>query len=90
MIFAERSIQNLENRLHRIFCHNQSYKYLNKLPSITKSINNTPSQHLGGFVPADVTKRKKDDKKSQDSMKFKSANPQTSKNKYYKLRLVIK
>lgn len=30
--FAE-SIQNLENRLHRMFAHNQSYKYLNILPS---------------------------------------------------------
>lgn len=57
--FAERSIQNLENRLHRMFAHNQSYKYLNIMPSITEGINNTPSRPLGGFAPADVTKKTK-------------------------------
>jgi transposase InsO family protein len=45
--FAERSIQNLENRLHRMFSHNQSYEFLSKLHSITDNINNTPSRPLG-------------------------------------------
>ena len=55
--FAERSIQNLENRLHRMFTHNQSYEFLSKLQSVTDNINNTPSRPLGGITPASVTKK---------------------------------
>lgn len=98
--FAERSIQNLENRLHRMFAHNQSYKYLNIMPSITEGINNTPSRPLGGFAPADVTKKNEDevrysaylqrtkhDKRSQGSRKVKSANTHYSKEKLYKFKI---
>lgn len=42
-----------------MFAHNQSYKYLNIMPSITEGINNTPFRPLGGFAPADVTKKTK-------------------------------
>lgn len=54
--FAERSIQNLENRLHRMLTHYQSYEFLSKLQSITDNINNTPSRPLGEITPASVTK----------------------------------
>lgn len=83
--FTERSIQNLENRLHRMFAHKQSYKYLNELPFINESINNTPSRPLGGFAPVIVTEknedevrysaylqRTKNDKKTQGPMNVKS------------------
>jgi hypothetical protein len=73
---------------------------LKELPSITESINNTPSRPLGGFAPADVTKenehevrysaylqRTKNDKKFQGSMKVKSAISQKSKKKSYKFKI---
>ncbi|KAJ8307874.1 hypothetical protein KUTeg_014575 [Tegillarca granosa] len=46
--FAERSIQNIKNRLYRMFTERQSYKYLTELPQIIESINNTPSRPLKG------------------------------------------
>jgi hypothetical protein len=45
---AEWSIQNLENRMQRMFNQNHSYEFLEQLPAITKSINDTPSRPLGG------------------------------------------
>ena len=39
--FAERAIQNLQNRLSRMFMYKQSYSYLEELPNITRSINDT-------------------------------------------------
>ena len=52
---AERSIQNLENILHRMFQHRQSYKFVDELANITKSINATPSRPLGSMAPVNVT-----------------------------------
>lgn len=54
--FAERSIQKLENRLHRMFVQNDSYKFVDELANITQSINATPSRPLGDMIPVDVTK----------------------------------
>lgn len=54
--FAERSIQKLENRLHRMFVQNDSYKFVDELANITQSINATPSRPLGDMTPVDVTK----------------------------------
>jgi hypothetical protein len=34
--------------------HNNSYQYLEELPKITESINNTPSRPLGGMLPSEV------------------------------------
>lgn len=98
--FEERSIQNLENRLHRMFAHKQSYKYLNELPFITESINNTPSRPLGGFAPVNVTEnnedevrysaylqRTKNDKKTQGPMNVKSPSTKYSKEKSYKFKI---
>lgn len=59
--FAERSIQNLENRLQRMFTHNQSYEFLSKLQAVTDSINKTPSRPLGGITPASVTKENEEE-----------------------------
>lgn len=54
--FAERSIQKLENRLHRMFVQNDSYKFVDELANITQSINATPSRPLGDMIPVAVTK----------------------------------
>lgn len=54
--FAERSIQKLENRLHRMFVQNDSYKFVDELANITQSINAKPSRPLGDMTPVDVTK----------------------------------
>ena len=54
--FAERTIQNLQNRLSRMFMYNQSYEYIKQLPDITKAINNTPSRPLGNMAPSAVSK----------------------------------
>ena len=54
--FAERSIQNLQNRLSRMFMYNQSYEYIKQLPDITKAINDTPSRPLGNIEPSSVNK----------------------------------
>ncbi|KAJ8297847.1 hypothetical protein KUTeg_024378, partial [Tegillarca granosa] len=51
--FAERSIQNIKNRLYRMFTERQSYKYLTELPQIIESINSTPSRPLKGMTPAE-------------------------------------
>lgn len=59
--FAERSIQNLENRLQRMFTQNQSYEFLSKLQAVTDNINNTPSRPLGGITPASVTKENEEE-----------------------------
>ena len=59
--FAERSIQNLQNRLSRMFMYNQSYQYLKQLPDITKAINNTPSRPLGNMAPSAVNKSNEDE-----------------------------
>lgn len=59
--FAERSIQNLNNRMSRMFAHKQSYKYLEELSKITKGINNTPSRPLGGIAPSAVNKTNEDE-----------------------------
>ena len=59
--FAERSIQNLQNRLSRMFVYNQSYKYLEELPEITKAINKTPSRPLGNIAPSAVAKSNEDE-----------------------------
>jgi hypothetical protein len=48
--FAERSIQNLENRMQRMFNQNHSYEFLKQLPSITKYINNTPARIFVCFL----------------------------------------
>jgi hypothetical protein len=55
--FAERSIQNLENRMQRMFNQNQSYEFVEQLPAITKNINDTPSRPLGGMAPSEVTEK---------------------------------
>lgn len=54
--FAERSIQKLENRLHRMFVQKDSYKFVDELANITQSINATPTRPLGDMAPVDVTK----------------------------------
>ncbi|KAJ8303806.1 hypothetical protein KUTeg_018729 [Tegillarca granosa] len=42
--FAERAIQNIKNRLYRMFTERQSYHFLSELQNIIKSIN-TPHVH---------------------------------------------
>ncbi|KAJ8307844.1 hypothetical protein KUTeg_014627 [Tegillarca granosa] len=59
--FAERSIQNIKNRLYRMFTERQSYKYLTELPQIIESINNTPSRPLKGMTPSEVNKSNEDE-----------------------------
>ena len=59
--FAERSIQNLQNRLSRMFMYNQSYEYIKQLPDITKAINNTPSRSLGNSSPSSVNESNQDE-----------------------------
>ena len=59
--FAERSIQNLQNRLARMFTYNQSYKFLDDLPKITQAINDTPSRSLGNIAPSAVNKSNADE-----------------------------
>ena len=59
--FAERSIQNLQNRLTRMFMYNQSYEYFKQLSDITKAINNTPSRPLGNMAPSEVNKSNEDE-----------------------------
>ncbi|KAJ8305229.1 hypothetical protein KUTeg_017221 [Tegillarca granosa] len=59
--FAERSIQNLKNRLYRMFTERQSYEYIKELPDIVKSINDTPSRPLGNVAPSSVHKNNEDE-----------------------------
>ncbi|XP_033730963.1 uncharacterized protein LOC117320481 [Pecten maximus] len=59
--YAERAIQNIKNRMYRMFTHAQSYQYLDKLESLTKDINDTPSISLGNIAPSDVKKRNEDE-----------------------------
>lgn len=54
--FAERSIQKLENGLHRMFVQKDSYKFVDELSNITQSINATSTRPLGDMAPVDVTK----------------------------------
>jgi hypothetical protein len=54
---TERSIQNLENRMQRMFNQNHSYEFLKQLPATTNSINDTSSRPLGGMAPSKVTKK---------------------------------
>ncbi|KAJ8321130.1 hypothetical protein KUTeg_001325, partial [Tegillarca granosa] len=54
--YAERSIQNLKNRMYRMFSERQSYEYINELSDIVKSINNTPSLPLKGMTPSEVNR----------------------------------
>lgn len=53
---AERSIQKLENGLHRMFVQKDSYKFVDELSNITQSINATSTRPLGDMAPVDVTK----------------------------------
>lgn len=53
---AERSIQKLENKLHRMFVQKQTHRFIDELANITKSINATPTRPLGSMAPAEVTK----------------------------------
>ena len=59
--FAEPQIQNLQNRLTRMFMYNQSYQYLKQLPDITKAINNTPTRPLENMAPSTVNKSNEDE-----------------------------
>ena len=59
--FAERQIQNLQNRLNRMFMYNQPYEYLKQLSDITKVNNNTPSRPLGNIAPSVVNKSNEDE-----------------------------
>jgi hypothetical protein len=52
---AERSIQKLENILHRMFLQRQSYKFVDELANITQSINATPSRPFGNLAPVKIT-----------------------------------
>ena len=49
--YSERSIQNLRNRLYRMFKEMNTYEYISKLPDVTKSINSKPSRPLKGNAP---------------------------------------
>lgn len=53
--YAERAIQNIKNT------HEQSNEYLNKLPALTKYINDTPSRPLGDVAPSDVNRDNEDE-----------------------------
>ena len=52
--YSERSMQNLRNRMYRMFKEMNTYEYISKLSDITKSINNTPSRHLNGTAAVQV------------------------------------
>lgn len=93
--FAERSIQKLENRLHRIFVQNDSYKFVDELANITQSINATPTRPLGDMAPVDVTKgeamfsafleRTKSDK--QTNVKRVSLKGKKQRKRYFKFKV---
>ncbi|KAJ8321126.1 hypothetical protein KUTeg_001321 [Tegillarca granosa] len=55
--FAERTIQNMKNRMYRMFTEKNSYKYIKDLDNI----NHTPSRPLKGMTPADVNKTNEDE-----------------------------
>ncbi|KAJ8300877.1 hypothetical protein KUTeg_022396, partial [Tegillarca granosa] len=59
--FAERAIQNIKNRMYRMFTQRQSYEYIKQLPHIINSINNTPSRPLKDMRPSDVNKNNEDE-----------------------------
>lgn len=94
--FAERIIQKLENRLHRMFVQKDSYKFMDELANITQSINATPTRPLGDMAPVDVTKdtegetsafleRTKRDK--QTYKKRVSLKGKKKRKRYYKLKV---
>ena len=88
--FAERAIQNLQNRLSRMCMYNQSYSYLEELPKITQSIIDTPSRPLGNMAPSAVNKSNADEvglnaylvgTKANTKTKKKISKLETGKNK---------
>ena len=91
--FAERAIQNLQNRLSRVFMYKQSYSFLEELPNITQSINDTPSRSLGNKAPSAVNKTNADKvrfsaylvrTKTNINPKKKTLKPETYKKKSIK------
>ena len=91
--FAERTIQNLQSRLSRMFMYKQSYSFLEELPNITQSVNDTPSRSLGNIAPSAVNKTNADEVRlsaylvrtqTNITPKKKTLKPQTYKKKTIK------
>ncbi|KAJ8298982.1 hypothetical protein KUTeg_023042 [Tegillarca granosa] len=56
-----RAIQTLKNRMYRMFTERQSYKFIDKLQDMVKSVNDTPSRPLGNVAPSSVYKDNEDE-----------------------------
>ncbi|KAJ8313183.1 hypothetical protein KUTeg_009263 [Tegillarca granosa] len=59
--YSERAIQNLKNRMYRMFTERQSYKFIDNLQDIVKSVNDTPSRPLGNVAPSSINKINEDE-----------------------------
>lgn len=59
--YSERAIQILKNRMYRMFTERQSYKFIDNLQDIVKSVNDTPSRPLGDVAPSSVNKDNEDE-----------------------------
>lgn len=81
---AERSIQKLENILHRMFLQRQSYKFADELANITQNINVTPSRPLGNMAPVHVTKE------TQEEARYNAYLERTKRDKHAKQKVSIK
>lgn len=53
---VERVQRTIKTKIYRFMRHNQSYRYIDKLPEIVDSYNNTPHRSLNGLSPNQVNK----------------------------------
>ncbi|XP_033759153.1 uncharacterized protein LOC117341414 [Pecten maximus] len=81
---AERVIKTIRNGLFRYMNHKQTHQYLDVLPEIVKSYNQTPHSALHGVAPADVTEE------NEAEVMLKLYYPQTKKKKTTRVKKEVK